>query len=174
MRARQCGQEVRFIFAMAAAGLGCLAFGTLVSPSPRFIWNVTASAPVGLYRLIPEIDLHKADLVLVRTPESVRELADRRGYLPRTVPMVKRIVALVGGHICAQGREIFIDGKLVAIRLKSDRAGRPLPAWTGCRMLRTDEIFLLMKDVPDSFDGRYFGPVEASSIIGRLIPVWTR
>jgi type IV secretory pathway protease TraF len=88
--------------------------------------------------------------------------------------MVKRIVGLAGDHICAQDQEIFIDGKLVAIRLKSDRAGRPLPAWTGCRTLNTHEVFLLMKDVPDSFDGRYFGPVAASSIIGRLLPLWTR
>lgn len=25
----------------------------------------------------------------------------------------------------------------------------------------------------DSFDGRYFGPLPASSVIGRAIPLWT-
>ena len=28
-------------------------------------------------------------------------------------------------------------------------------------------------DNPDSYDGRYFGPLPAASIIGRAIPVWT-
>ena len=27
--------------------------------------------------------------------------------------------------------------------------------------------------VPDSLDGRYFGPLPASSIIGRAVPLWT-
>jgi type IV secretory pathway protease TraF len=25
----------------------------------------------------------------------------------------------------------------------------------------------------DSLDGRYFGPIPASSIIGRALPIWT-
>jgi type IV secretory pathway protease TraF len=36
-----------------------------------------------------------------------------------------------------------------------------------------DELFLLMEGVPGSFDGRYFGPVNRSAIIGRLVPLWT-
>ena len=28
-------------------------------------------------------------------------------------------------------------------------------------------------DVPDSLDGRYFGPIPASSVIGRALPLWT-
>ena len=27
--------------------------------------------------------------------------------------------------------------------------------------------------VPDSLDGRYFGPIPASSVIGRALPLWT-
>jgi type IV secretory pathway protease TraF len=26
---------------------------------------------------------------------------------------------------------------------------------------------------PDSFDGRYFGPLPASTVVGRAVPVWT-
>jgi len=28
-------------------------------------------------------------------------------------------------------------------------------------------------DVPDSLDGRYFGPIPTSSVIGRALPLWT-
>jgi type IV secretory pathway protease TraF len=28
-------------------------------------------------------------------------------------------------------------------------------------------------DVPDSVDGRYFGPFPRGSVIGRVLPVWT-
>jgi hypothetical protein len=28
-------------------------------------------------------------------------------------------------------------------------------------------------DAPDSLDGRYFGPLPASSIVARALPLWT-
>jgi len=31
-----------------------------------------------------------------------------------------------------------------------------------------------MAEVWDSFDGRYFGPVQTSAILGKLVPLWTR
>ena len=35
------------------------------------------------------------------------------------------------------------------------------------------DVFLMNPGVPDSLDGRYFGPLPASSIIGRAVPLWT-
>jgi type IV secretory pathway protease TraF len=61
----------------------------------------------------------------------------------------------------------------MAIALDADAAGRPLATWTGCRLLPSDEVFLLMPDVPASLDGRYFGPLPRSAIIERLVPLWT-
>jgi conjugative transfer signal peptidase TraF len=116
----------------------------------------------------------RGELVLVRTPENVRVLAAERGYLPPTVPLVKRIAALQGQTICAIGRTLTIDGRHVADRLSFDRQGRSMPAWTGCRELSAEEIFLLMENVPDSFDSRYFGPVSTTAVIGRLLPLWVR
>jgi type IV secretory pathway protease TraF len=52
--------------------------------------------------------------------------------------------------------------------------GRPLPQWEGCETLGPGEFFLMMADVSDSFDGRYFGVTERRGIIGRLVPLWTR
>jgi type IV secretory pathway protease TraF len=31
----------------------------------------------------------------------------------------------------------------------------------------------LNADVPTSLDGRYFGPLPLSSVIGRALPLWT-
>ncbi|PZQ20169.1 MAG: conjugal transfer protein, partial [Sphingopyxis macrogoltabida] len=33
---------------------------------------------------------------------------------------------------------------------------------------------LLNPDHPDSLDGRYFGPLRASAVLGRAIPILTR
>jgi type IV secretory pathway protease TraF len=135
---------------------GALAIGLLALRlhGPLLIYNASASAPIGFYRVLPAIPLAVGDLVLARTPDTVRELADRRHYVPATVPLVKRVAAGSGNQVCAIGGVIAIDGVSVAERRSNDGQGRALPSWTGCRVLAADEIFLLMADKPDSFDSR--------------------
>jgi conjugative transfer signal peptidase TraF len=135
------------------------------------VWNLSASAPIGLYRVVLG-NATRGDLVLVHAPDSVRQLADERHYLPSALPLVKRIAASRGDTVCAAENAIFIDGRRVAERLTTDRLGRPLPSWSGCQRLERDEIFLLMEGVADSFDSRYFGPIPTAAIIGRLVPLW--
>ena len=156
--------------------IGGLALTMLLSTAfvaPRLIWNASASAPIGLYLRIDAVP-RSGDFALIRTPDAVRALAARRGYLPGNVPMVKQIAAWSGDTICARGDEILINGKIAATRLAADSAHRPLPAWSGCQHLTRDQFFPLMRNVRASFDGRYFGPVARTSILGRLVPLWTK
>jgi len=159
------------VLALTLFGLGLIGLATLARPAPRLVWNASASAPIGLYRVLPE-NAVRGDLVLVRTPSSVQQLAAERGYLPQNVPLVKRVAAASGDIVCAAGDAISINGRIVAERLARDRLGRPLPRWSGCLLLDGGEAFLLMEGVSDSFDGRYFGPVPTAAIIGRLAPLW--
>ncbi|MET3837735.1 type IV secretory pathway protease TraF [Brevundimonas sp. UYEF29] len=57
--------------------------------------------------------------------------------------------------------------------LDRDRRGRPLPVWQGCRLVANGELFLMNWQVRDSLDGRYFGPLPASAVIGRATPLYT-
>ncbi len=164
--------RARRIVAIAVLATFALGVSMLARPSPRLVWNASASAPLGLYWLAVG-PVSRRDFVLAELPDSARRLAATRGYLPAGVPLVKRVAAISGDTVCAVGTTVAINGNAVAARLTGDSRGRPLPAWSGCRALHNGEFFLLMPDVPDSFDGRYFGPVAASSIIGRLVPLWT-
>jgi type IV secretory pathway protease TraF len=113
-------------------------------------------------------------LVLATLPVGARTLAAERLYLPASVPVVKSVAAMSGDRICGVGNDIIIGGRTAAKRLVADRYGRPLPAWQGCHLLLGNEVFLLMESIPDSFDGRYFGPIEMTRVVGRLVPIWTR
>lgn len=155
-----------------ALGTGIGMAALLIAPSPRLVWNASASAPIGLYWR-HDGRVGRGDLALVAAPPHVRDFAAARGYLAAGVPLLKRIVALSGDQICADSRTVFVNGEAVAERREADSRGRPMPVWTGCRIL-SDEVFLLMADVPDSFDGRYFGPVPQTAVIGPLSPLWTR
>ena len=131
----------------------------------KLIYNASASAPPGLYWLDGR-PIERGDYVLVRVPMGVRALIAERGYLPSNVPLIKRFMGIKGDEICREATRLSINGKTVAEARMRDGLGRPMPVWQGCRVLAGDRVFLL-QDHPDSFDGRYFGPVDRRLIMGR-------
>lgn len=153
--------------------IAVLAATILLPPRPRFLWNVSASAPVGLYAIGGRGYIAAGDMVVARVPARWRRLAAARHYIPINVPLVKRVVAEPGDSVCALGQEIFVNGRWVAERHAGDGRGRPMPRWSGCVTLRSGALFLLM-DSPDSFDGRYFGPTARGDVIGSAKALWTR
>ena len=153
----------------SALGIGVAA---LFQPQPRLIWNASASVPIGLYAVHPAPPLRLAELVVVDPPKPLADFLNQRRYLPRGVPMLKHILALPGQQVCRRDRTIIVDGAPVGEALVADRRGRPLPVWSGCRQLAADQVFLMNRQSRDSFDGRYFGPVPADTIVGRADPIW--
>ncbi len=113
------------------------------------------------------------DLVAVAAPEPIASFLADGGYLPGDTPLLKRVLGLPGQTVCRSGVLISVDGVAMGTALQRDRIDRPLPDWQGCRIVADGEIFLMNWDVPDSLDGRYFGPIPASAVIGRAVPLWT-
>jgi conjugative transfer signal peptidase TraF len=111
------------------------------------------------------------DMVLVQPPSAARKLAAQRHYLPANVPMIKGVAAISGDKVCAVGPWIQINDRPAALRRAADRLGRKLPWWSGCERLSNGAV-LLLNPAPDSFDGRYFGPVSKGAVIGRATPLW--
>lgn len=128
--------------------------------------------PRGLY-VRDSSPASRGEFVLAWLPSVAREMAHVRGYLPRTVPALKPIAAIAGDVVCASGQRITVNGAAMAERRTEDHQGREMPAWTGCKTLSRDQIFLLSTYTSDSFDGRYFGLSQASDIIEKVRPVWT-
>ncbi|MDV3455868.1 S26 family signal peptidase [Sphingomonas sp. HF-S4] len=164
-------QRLRLL-ACGLAGVVALAVASLLPRVPLLVWNVSASAPRGLYGVLPGAVLDRGMMVVARTPAAVRALAAERHYLPANVPLVKRVAALPGDRVCARGRWIYVRYSAVAHRQTHDHAGRAMPWWRGCRPLGKAEYLLLMP-ADASFDGRYFGPVTRTNILGRAVPLWT-
>ena len=129
--------------------------------------------PTGLYAVRPAGVLHVGELVVLRPPEPLASFLADRGYLPKGVPLLKRILALPGQTVCRVGRTITIDAIATGEALEFDRRGRPLPVWQGCRAIAPGEVFVMNSRSEDSLDGRYFGPLPASAITGRADPLCT-
>ena len=150
-----------------------VALSSLVHPAPKLLWNASASVPIGLYAVRRAPPLHVDELVVVQPPAPLAQLFAARRYLPLGVPLVKRILALPGQTVCRSGLLLTVDGAAMGDALERDRLGRALPDWQGCRMLGPGEVFLMNRTPPDSLDGRYFGPLPTTSIVGRADPIWT-
>lgn len=159
--------------AVLGLGLGLVVGAALLPPAPRLVWNVSPSAPVGLYAVSPGVAAKPGDMVVVRVPDRFRRLAAERRYLPMNVPLVKRVAAQAGDEVCALGPKIFVNGRRTAERRFADGQGRAMPTWSGCIRLHGRQLFLLM-DNPASFDGRYFGATGERDIIGKARLLWRR
>lgn len=123
--------------------------------------------------IVPGDQVDVTDLAVVMPPAELAAFLDERRYLPRGLPLIKRVLALGGTTICRRGSAIIAYDGIYGQALARDTRGRPLPDWQGCRTLHDGEAFFMNWDSSDSFDSRYFGPLPITTIIGRAIPVWT-
>ncbi len=139
----------------------------------RLMYNASASVPIGFYAVGEVDDPAVGDLVVVLLPPSSEQLLVERGYIAPAIPVLKHVAAHAGQRVCRAGDAVTVDDRTVAQTLDVDNEGRPLPRWSGCRVLEPGEVFLLNAAAPASFDGRYFGQVSTASIIGKATPLWT-
>ncbi len=161
----------RFIpIGLGAVSIAALGVLSAFEFTPQFVWNASASAPIGLYRMEKRA-AEMGDFVLVDPDENLEKLITERGYLPPEIPLLKRVMALAGDEICRENERVFINKFHAADALFVDSAGREMPVWRGCSLLLDGELFLL--NTPEkSLDGRYFGATNVSQIIGIATPVW--
>ena len=90
---------------------------------------------------------------------------------PLNEDLVKRIIGLPGETIWSEGNNVYIDGKVLAepwLR-KGTRLGPPIRR----QRIPAGEYFTMGDNRTDSYDSRDWGPIPASTIIGRVfLVVW--
>ena len=163
----------RVILTMMLLAVLTAALASNVRSPYRLVYNPSGSAPRGWYGVGLPRDLGVGTFALVSLPDAFARLADERRYLPRSVPLLKRVAAVSGQRVCERDGLVEIDGSPVTRARRVDGAGRRLDAWAGCRTLAEGELFLLSATADSSFDSRYFGPIDHTRVIGRAVPVWT-
>ena len=165
-------KHFHYVIVSAVSVLG-IAIAGLVPTVPRLVWNASASVPIGFYTVVLVGRIEVPDLVAVMPPEPFASFMAERGYVARDVPLLKRVLGLPGQRLCRDGHLITVDGVLLGEARDRDSLGRDLPVWQGCRVIAEGEVFLMNPDIGDSLDGRYFGPLPASAVIGRATPLFT-
>ena len=156
------------VLAPAAVAILCGAtlFQIARPSAPRLLYNTSASAPVGWYRLYADRPITRDQLVAAYAPRKANEIAIERQYLPSDIPLIKTVWAVGGERVCHAERVVSVAGRPPLVVLSHDSRGRALPSMDGCYKLSKDEVFLVSTDVQTSFDSRYFGPVLRTDVIG--------
>ncbi len=154
-----------FILAGMLAGIGL----AVLRPQELALYNPSDSIPKGFY-VRGTSELGPGAVVSIRSVDAEPDYAPRRGFAETGNRFLKRIAAMEGDTVCAEGKTIRINGAAVAERAEMDSAGEPLPSWHGCLVLGEDEVFLL-GDHPDSFDGRYWGLSQRAGLMGPWRPL---
>jgi conjugative transfer signal peptidase TraF len=120
-------------------------------------FNVTASLPVGIYKLSPGAP-GRGDYAAFCLEGEFAELARERGYLPAGScpsglrPLLKRVAGLPGDPVPGDP----------AVR-PADSHGRVMPA-VPLESVVPPGMALLLAEHPGSFDSRYFGLVPLESL----------
>jgi len=82
--------------ALTLLACGAIASTSFVHREPLFVWNASASVPIGLYTVRPIGALTVTDLVVARPPEPLAKWLSERRYLPIGAPLIKRVAGLPG------------------------------------------------------------------------------
>lgn len=144
---------------------------SLLLQSPSLVWNFSDSVPTGLYRIESGAPV-KGDLLAIAPAGKARSTLDAYGALPPGRLLLKHLAGASGDTVCRDHTSITINGAPAAVARLRFHDGRALPAWRGCRTLGDSEIFVLAEN-PRSFDGRYFGAIDDTQIVGLARPILT-
>jgi conjugative transfer signal peptidase TraF len=154
-----------FVLACVLAGVGLALF----RPQDLFLYNPSDSMPQGFY-VLKKSELERGSVVTIRSVHAASDYAAKRDFTDAGDRFLKRIAAVEGDTVCADGSTVSVNGKPTAERADVDAAGDPLPSWTGCVILSAGQVFLL-GDHPGSFDGRYWGLSNRADLIGPWRPL---
>ncbi len=167
----------RSVLLLAASSVAALAWAAFAAPRDLLLYNHSPSVPEGFY-VRTRAPIIIGTFVTVRARDVAPEEARRRRFAGPTDRFIKRIAAVGGERVCGDGQRVIVGNGAIVVsvlgtggqhedHINNDRAA-PV-GWRGCRVLNADEV-LLLGDTPDSFDGRYWGPVSTRLIEG----VWRR
>lgn len=154
-------------------------FALIFTSGLRF--NFTDSAPRGIWAIqdVEFSSLWRGKIVAVCPPALplVKKMGEQGllpyGYCPETevAPLLKAVGAVEGDIVTIRtGKPVMVNGE----ELPNTIAKNTGVAWPdGEYIVKRYQVWVFSTYNPNSFDSRYFGPVDPFSIKGEAIPLFT-
>lgn len=132
-------------------------------------YQETASMPIGWYLQTPINKVKKEDVVIVNLNQNWQQYLVRHHWIGKNMTLMKHVFAIPGDTVCIKHQHLLINGRKVVKIYKYYAKNKPLPQWHFCGRVPNNQYLLLSTLSLRSFDGRYFGLIQRSSIIGKGI-----
>ncbi|MYB02757.1 MAG: signal peptidase I [Acidimicrobiaceae bacterium] len=159
------------VVGVCALGLALLLKAFLVEvfviPSGSMEPTLMVDNRVVVYKLgYRQHDVNRGDVIVYRQPGQAADADD----------LIKRVVALGGEMFEIRGTQVYIDGaELEEPYLPPAGSTHPTVPIPGCVndpepdrcVVPEGKLLVLGDNRPDSRDGRYFGPIDADTVVGR-------
>lgn len=155
----------------AAILIASLALGGRLFPAVWFVYNYTDSMPKGFYRIEKKPFYHRGDLLVFKVPEEFRQMVKDRHWLCDNGFLVKPLIGRRGDFVCTRFGRFKVAGHDFGGIQKCDKVGRKLPEYVACGVVQSG--FLVgIEGMANSFDSRYYGSIQESSVLGIAVPLW--
>ena len=163
----------RFPLIIATALLFLLGGGEKLRASvgDHLYFNLSVSLPRGIYQRVDKEILELGDLALFQVPPDYSIRLGEREWLPPGRPLLKPVAAASGTSFCLEEENLTLHGREYR-KFKTDYLGEKIPTKKGCFQLSETEFLALSNYSNRSFDSRYFGTLQKSSVLGILKPVF--
>lgn len=135
-------------------------------------YSATASMPQGFYLVVPIKQVERYDIVEFLPPKAALDFVRNLHWIPKSGLIIKYVFAIPGDDVCVRNEAIWINGKRIGKVYRFYAFEKLLPQTKICGKLADDQYLLLSTKKARSFDGRYFGAISSSSILGRAIPIF--
>lgn len=154
--------------------LGIFSFLLYGSLPEIFIFNHTASVPVGWYLILPSTQYDVGDYVVFSVPQKTADYIIARGWLKKDENMLKQIGALEGDRYqILENHQFWAKEKYVGQVSVKDHEDETMPILQPGTYEVGASSFLPVGQHVSSFDGRYYGTVPLANIKHKVIPLFT-
>ena len=120
-----------------------------------------ANYPHALQKLLPSRTIKRGEILAFWSPQTPN------------LRLVKRVIGLPGETIELRNRIVYINGRKLdePYAVYNDAQTIPQRDDMAAVMIPADSFFMMGDNRDNSFDSRYFGPVERKRIVGRATTV---
>lgn len=150
-----------------------------ISLCPLFIIiNLSSSMPKGIY-LRQFTSISRGDIVAACLDRKFQLIALHHHYLKTgfcdggAEKIIKRIIAIPGDNVALSNDSIQINGNIYFLPTQYfDRSGNPLFIYPRGTYPHSDGYWLIGSHDLNSWDSRYWGPIQSNQILWKLKPLF--
>lgn len=143
-------------------------------------FNTTHSIPYGLYKISNSPITRNAYVIFCPPDKKAFRIAKERhyvsaGFCPNGYSLfMKEVIGIPGDsyEFTQNGlilNHVFIENTKP---INEDKFHRKLPIFYSKGILKNDEYILMGREVPNSYDARYYGLINSNNISNTILPIF--